>query len=418
MSAFMIALLTQSEEELRRLALVEARMDAILFIADPVKYSKTRGQEEVDRLVRAVREAYAVGRYVRPLAFEETEPRAARCGDEYADLLNAYRALMGRRTLRLLPELCAAARAHAADLRRRRVLEHGDPVGRARKHGYAGTAIGENLAMAGSAREAHEAWYRSAPHHRNMLCDRYEYVGVGCDGEYWVAMFGGPADIEISPWREAALFGAESSTVEGTAVAEGNVRSNKTVKLKGNVTVDGDLVAPSIVKSGQPSVTGQEKKNAAPLVWPSLQSYIGSQAGGDLKLNGASLTLTKGIYFYKSLTMTAGAELKVEGRVTICVAGKVDIAGQAKLNVDGDACDLRILSAGDVKIAGGAQGRLFIYAMMGEAHLTGESDVTGAVAAKTARLSGSARLHFHACEKANSIVVPMDTVEPTKQFGK
>jgi uncharacterized protein YkwD len=43
----------------------------------------------------------------------------------------------------------------------------------------------------GSPRDAHEAWYRSSGHHRNMLSQDFTALGVGrASAALWVQNFG------------------------------------------------------------------------------------------------------------------------------------------------------------------------------------------------------------------------------------
>lgn len=111
--------------------------------------------------------------------------------------LNEYRAVMGRPLLRLDPALCKAARTHSEWMCEAAAMDHAepeqtrrDPSTRARLYGYVG-GIGENILMGlTTGKDSHEAWYKSAPHHRNMLMLWWEDVGVGrCQG-CWTEVFG------------------------------------------------------------------------------------------------------------------------------------------------------------------------------------------------------------------------------------
>jgi len=258
------SLATQFEKALSyRLGLVEARLEAIGFIADPQLYSKTEGHDEVNRRVQRVRhvwESYpgtlpklngeclrkfaelrALGAVPRDpffatmerlekepvrskdvaLEFEDREVapynrsvdefnqgiRASVSAEQWAliERLNAYREMMGRRKLKLSPELCGAAAAHSIDMKTRGYFAHRspdgvDPPARAAARRFAAPTIGENIVMAtdlASPDKAHEAWFRSAPHHRNMLSEQWTHVGVGSSGKpagdaatYWTQMFG------------------------------------------------------------------------------------------------------------------------------------------------------------------------------------------------------------------------------------
>jgi uncharacterized protein YkwD len=108
-------------------------------------------------------------------------------------LLNAQRARYGLRPLRMSSQLSAAARRHAADMRRRHYFSHvsldgTDFVKRIRRTGYLRRAgswyVGENLAWgAGPGRSSPRgivtAWMNSPPHRHNILDSRFREIGIG-----------------------------------------------------------------------------------------------------------------------------------------------------------------------------------------------------------------------------------------------
>jgi hypothetical protein len=116
---------------------------------------------------------------------------------EQSRVLNEYRQLLGRPALRLDPRLVQSARGHALDMERLGFFDHDSPlpgkatcVDRMQAAGYPAPG-GENIAMGhGSPQAAHDGWYRSSGHHRNMLSLDYAAVGTGRAGKHWVQNFG------------------------------------------------------------------------------------------------------------------------------------------------------------------------------------------------------------------------------------
>lgn len=116
---------------------------------------------------------------------------------EQSRVLNEYRQLLGRPALRLDPRLVQSARGHAQDMERLGFFDHDSPVpgkatctDRMAAAGYPAPG-GENIALGMNAPQAaHDAWYRSSGHHRNMLSADYAAVGTGRAGKHWVQNFG------------------------------------------------------------------------------------------------------------------------------------------------------------------------------------------------------------------------------------
>lgn len=116
---------------------------------------------------------------------------------EQVRITNDYRVLMGRAALALDGRLVQSARGHADDMLRLDFFDHASPVPgketvsqRIAATGYA-TPGGENIAMGMTTPQAaHEGWYRSSGHHRNILSEGYTAMGSGRAGKYWVQNFG------------------------------------------------------------------------------------------------------------------------------------------------------------------------------------------------------------------------------------
>ena len=98
--------------------------------------------------------------------------------------LNAERVKQGLPALEVDPRLVTLARQHSRLMAERKELSHqfeGEPD---LKHRYATTDlrwnfIGENVAEADSAAEAHQGLMMSPPHRENILNKRYNTIGIG-----------------------------------------------------------------------------------------------------------------------------------------------------------------------------------------------------------------------------------------------
>jgi cysteine-rich secretory family protein len=106
---------------------------------------------------------------------------------EHAQVINAYREMMGRRKLFLDARLCRATKRHSAACDAAKKIWHDGPDGsaqsRAREEGFP-EAVGENVAI-GFAHPAElwwKGWFRASDHHRNALSDKWTCMGYGYSG--------------------------------------------------------------------------------------------------------------------------------------------------------------------------------------------------------------------------------------------
>ncbi len=100
------------------------------------------------------------------------------------ELLNRTRVESGLRPLVVAGSLHFAARAHSWDMAVRGYFGHDSLGGQSfvdRLVGVVrgGTFVGENVAIAGTAEEAHAAFCASPAHLRNMLNPAFHQVGIG-----------------------------------------------------------------------------------------------------------------------------------------------------------------------------------------------------------------------------------------------
>jgi uncharacterized protein YkwD len=121
------------------------------------------------------------------------------------EAMNRERAAHGVALLRQSEALTAAAEERVRDMMERHYFDHVAPDGTspfaaAERHGYAYTAIGENLAVGyRSAAAVVDGWMSSPGHRANLLGTQYDDVGLaivesspieGYRGPLVVAMYG------------------------------------------------------------------------------------------------------------------------------------------------------------------------------------------------------------------------------------
>lgn len=112
--------------------------------------------------------------------------------------INRYRASRNQGKLQLSKSLGAAAADHSADQARQKKMYHSNLSQLVSKHGYDGTAFGENVAAGyTSGKAVFSGWQKSAGHNRNMLDGQWKAVGIARDKNgtwYWTAIFGNEVD--------------------------------------------------------------------------------------------------------------------------------------------------------------------------------------------------------------------------------
>lgn len=109
------------------------------------------------------------------------------------ELTNDYREMMGRTVLEAHDALGRAARKHSSWMAAHQKLAHeeDDPErrqlgSRVALEGYDGPISGENIAFGpADSHAAFAGWYGSSEHHRNLLDEWYNQIGVGKVRFYW-----------------------------------------------------------------------------------------------------------------------------------------------------------------------------------------------------------------------------------------
>jgi hypothetical protein len=131
---------------------------------------------------------------------------------------------------------------------------------------------------------------------------------------------------------------------------------------------------------------------------------------GNLSLNNpdAELHLTAGNYDINSLHINGGSKLVVDsGPVQMKVAGKnnngsnmnyaIDFEGSADILTPGyDPSMLQFIYPGDqaIRMRGGAEASMLVYAPNSDVELAGQADYYGAVVGKYVKVTGGAEIHY------------------------
>lgn len=197
----------------------------------------------------------------------------------------------------------------------------------------------------------------------------------------------------------------------GTAQPQSKVGSNGEVRLSGGSTqIRGDALAGGTVgTTGGSSVTGTSTdgapaQNFAPVAscspfsnntGISPSSAYNSSTGKLEMSSGGTVTLTPGIYCFSEVKMNGGSSLTVSGPTVLNVTEKFDASGGSVSNTTGDAFKLKVnvSGSGDVKISGGSEAYMMIYAPLSQIDVSGSSPFFGSIIGRTLTASGGAFLH-------------------------
>lgn len=128
-------------------------------------------------------------------------------------------------------------------------------------------------------------------------------------------------DGSISPIAAGAVVVANNATNcvfvnESGAVQIAGSFLSRCLRLASVVTVSGAITA----------ISDLRPRYQIQPIWNLVKFLGGSGDEGDLVVSG-NLTLDKGVYFYKSITVNAGATLTIDKSVMLHVSGNVEISG-------------------------------------------------------------------------------------------
>jgi Tfp pilus assembly protein PilX len=201
--------------------------------------------------------------------------------------------------------------------------------------------------------------------------------------------------------------------------SEADIRSNEDIKLSGtNTVVSGNAIAhDDITISGGASVSGTQtpdapEKDYAPVTpcgppWSTLSgitssdpSHVTLDESGNLSGTAhVTMTFAPATYCFRSITLTGGADITVSGAVKISVTADTDFSGGSITNTTGDPSNLQITSSlssdsQGIKVAGGSQAAMTIYAPQARVKVTGGGSFFGAVVGVRVLVDGGTDFHY------------------------
>jgi Tfp pilus assembly protein PilX len=211
-------------------------------------------------------------------------------------------------------------------------------------------------------------------------------------------------DPDLGPW--------DAATNSGNL---GAIGSNGTVAVGGTADVHGDLAyGPGATYSigGSANVTGQKIQLAEPRYFPPIPPFsvdtsndISVKPGksatinpglfGSINVKG-DLTLNPGTYYIDELSVTSNGQIIISDKTTLFVKTNLDMEGQGVANTSWDPTKLTINYSGtnDVKMTGGSQAYVEVYAPNSELQLHGNADFFGSFIALDVVVIGGPKIHF------------------------
>jgi Tfp pilus assembly protein PilV len=210
-------------------------------------------------------------------------------------------------------------------------------------------------------------------------------------------------DPDLGPWNAATNSGDL-----------GAIGSNGTVDVGGTAEVHGDMAyGPSATYSitGGASVSGDIIHLAAPRFFPPIPAFSvgaanvsvnpGNSASispgdfGDITVKG-TLTFGPGTYYIDELQVTSQGQIVISDKTTLFVKTSLQMEGQGVANTSWDPTKLTINYAGttQVKMTGGSQAYVEVYAPYAELQLNGNMDFFGSFIALDVSITGGPKVHF------------------------
>ena len=245
----------------------------------------------------------------------------------------------------------------------------------------------------------------------------------GCDGAA-----DAPAE---SRWRDGSTCGGNAGLpgiialsdfkASGTPLVEGpaaSVFANGDIVVSGTADLYGDVTsASSITLNGTPTITGSVRDGAQSITIASPDAEVAAAAsdndngsipcivrrgkcnrhvsGSALSLTSTdTLTLPSGTYYFTSISINGKAQLQTSGNVVIYLDGPATINGGSTTDPVHDT--ITIISASDevIKINGGAEATMHIFAPAAEINFSGTSGFAGSVVGNEVTLSGTTDVYL------------------------
>ncbi|MCI0329933.1 MAG: hypothetical protein L0196_03135 [candidate division Zixibacteria bacterium] len=201
----------------------------------------------------------------------------------------------------------------------------------------------------------------------------------------------------------------------------GDIGSDGLIHVGGDATIYGNVAtADTIITNGSMTIYGTSNNSASTVTlepitqtdldyakWNSDVSTSMTLSGGATYNSGtyalsasgstAQITMTTGIYFFSSISLTSGAKLVIpsDQQVVIFMTGSLNAAGGIIANTSAIPANLQVYSSGlTIDITGSATIYAAIYAPNAEIKVSGGGVVYGSLVGKTVKDAGNGTVHF------------------------
>ena len=215
----------------------------------------------------------------------------------------------------------------------------------------------------------------------------------------------------------------------------GSIGSNGTVDVGGTAEVNGDLAygpTASYNVGNKAQVSGDIVHLSEPRYFPPLPSFSvgttnvsinannsGSISPGsfkDITVRG-TLSFGPGTYYIDSLSVSSQGQIVISDSTTLYVKTGLQLEGQGVANTSWDPAKLSVFYAGtsQMKMTGGSQAYVEVYAPNSEVQLNGNMDFFGSFIGKDVSITGGPQIHFsEGCLQQNLVQRPFRLITWSK----
>lgn len=224
----------------------------------------------------------------------------------------------------------------------------------------------------------------------------------------------------------------DASTNSGSL---GSIGSNGTVDVGGTAKVHGDMAygpSASYNVGSNAQVSGNIIQLSEPRYFPPIPAFgvgtsdvnVNSNSSGsitpgsyrDITVKG-TLTFGPGTYYIDELSVTAQGQIVISDTTTLYVKSALQMEGQGVANTSWDPSKLTVFYDGtsQMKMTGGSQAYIEVYAPRAEVQLNGNMDFFGSFIGKDVSITGGPKVHFsEGCLQQNLIPRPFRLITWSK----
>ena len=200
--------------------------------------------------------------------------------------------------------------------------------------------------------------------------------------------------------------------------ADGDIMTNGSLSIEGSGTqIRGDVSVVGVVTNTGAGVTGTTTISTTPQEYPTMpcpttgftsaaaiptsNKITYSSVTGNLTVQGDSIVLTSGSYYFNNVSLSGGTRfvIPVGQKVEIFIAGTWSVSGNSQINNrTRDASNLSIYGCGTNtstwSLSSGNEGYFTVYAPHHPVTLSGGNAFFGAMTVATLDVAGGAPFHF------------------------